>query len=73
MSELGRNLSFIHEEPITAVAYDSLSGLMISVDASGEVALFRGSDKAPFQQFYHDGCVQNYLYSNGRRNICHWR
>ena len=59
MSELAEQFCpFIHEEPITAVAYDSLSGLMISADASGEVALFRGTDKAPFQQFYHDGCVQ---------------
>ena len=70
MSELAEQFCpFIHEEPITAVAYDSLSGLMISADASGEVALFRGTDKTPFQQFYHDGCVQAISIQMGEKYL----
>ena len=53
MSELAEQFCpFIHEEPVTSVAFDQLSGLLITADASGEIALFRGKDKSPFQKFY---------------------
>ena len=66
MSELAEQFCpFIHEQQITAIAYDALSSLQITADASGEVAVFRGANQSPFQRFYHDGPVQALAIQQG--------